>query len=131
MQKERITISLDYIQAEQLRELAKKHNKSGSVSQFISSFLSKKSAGKWQLQFVPGGNGSSDYAVAFCPCCRSYLSPDFGTDRKNKTRVYSAHVLGGTPDMRRHIILDNALKIKYPNYCSFCGQYLNGSEIAM
>ena len=72
--KKQITITLDERQADKLRQLAKNSTIRGSVSEYISQLVDNKTTGSWVLQYIAGGGGLSDYAVAYCPCCRTYLS---------------------------------------------------------
>lgn len=126
--KKQITITLDERQADKLRQLAKNSTIRGSVSEYISQLVDNKTTGSWVLQYIAGGGGLSDYAVAYCPCCRTYLSaytyPNFGLDDMHRTKVYSAHVLASDMHFRELTILDNARKIKLPNFCSNCGKSL-------
>ena len=74
----------------------------------------------------------SDYVVAQCPKCgeylRQYIDRCSGFDDEHRTRIYGAHVYGGTTDERLRVVLFYAERIILPPYCSMCGTRLHSES---
>lgn len=74
----------------------------------------------------------SDYVVAQCPKCREYLRQYvdrcYGFDDEHRTRIFGAHIFGGTTESRLSTVLVYAERIVLPPYCSMCGTRLHSES---
>lgn len=74
----------------------------------------------------------SNYVVAQCPKCeeylRQYVDGCYGFDDEHRTRIFGAHIIGGTTDSRLETIMTYAKRITLPSYCSMCGTRLHSAN---
>ena len=87
----------------------------------------------WDLKPVEGKTTiDSDYVVAQCPKCgeylRQYVDRCNGLDNEYRTRVFGAHIMGGTANSRICTLLTYARQIVLPPYCSECGTRLHSAS---